>query len=166
MSNFFLNLKKSYPGELFAVSKFTSPPSVVKKSRHGCRYFTLWMSLAPAAFIRTYLVQKWKGNIRLSLLALHGRLLDLVWQQVGLNHALVPHVHVHDDLQLLGLPTSGVSQSSLCWTVLQRFVDITSMFFTLKPCFVLLITMLGNLVLSHPLATFLVALLLVLHMTR
>ena len=25
MSNFFLNLKKSYPGELFAVSKFTSP---------------------------------------------------------------------------------------------------------------------------------------------
>ena len=63
-------------------------------------------------------------------------------------------------------PLQEVFQSSLCWTVLQRFVDITSMFFTLNPCFLLLITMLGNLVLSLPLATFLVALLLVLHMTR
>ena len=26
MSNFFLNLKKSHPGEIFAVSKFTSIP--------------------------------------------------------------------------------------------------------------------------------------------
>ena len=26
MSNFFFNLNKSYPGELFAVSKFTYPP--------------------------------------------------------------------------------------------------------------------------------------------
>jgi hypothetical protein len=40
------------------------------------------------------------------------------------------------------------------------------MFFTLYPSFVLLITMLGNLDLSLPLATFLEALLLVLHMTR
>jgi hypothetical protein len=40
------------------------------------------------------------------------------------------------------------------------------MFFTLDPCFVLLITMLGNLVLSLPLATFLEALFLVLQMTR
>jgi hypothetical protein len=40
---------------------------------------------------------------------------------------------------------------SLCWKVLQRFLDITSMFFTLNPCFVLLITILGNLVLSLPL---------------
>ena len=43
----------------------------------------------------------------MSLSALHGRLLDLVRQQAGLHHALVPHVHVHDDLQLLGLPTPG-----------------------------------------------------------
>jgi hypothetical protein len=41
-----------------------------------------------------------------------------------------------------------------------------SMFFTLNPCFVLLIKMLGNLVLSLTLARFLVALLLVLHKTR
>ena len=27
--------------------------------------FTLWTSLPPAAFISTYLVQKWKGNVRL-----------------------------------------------------------------------------------------------------
>ena len=40
------------------------------------------------------------------------------------------------------------------------------MFFTLNPYIVLLITILGNLVLSLPLVTFLVALLLVLHMTR
>jgi hypothetical protein len=40
------------------------------------------------------------------------------------------------------------------------------MFFTLNPCFVLLNMMLGDLVLSLPLATFLVALLLVLHITR
>jgi hypothetical protein len=40
------------------------------------------------------------------------------------------------------------------------------MFFILNPCFVLIITMLGNLVLSLPLAMFLVALLLVLHMAR
>jgi hypothetical protein len=40
------------------------------------------------------------------------------------------------------------------------------MFFILNPCFVWLITMLGNLFLSLPLALFLVALVLVLHMTR
>jgi hypothetical protein len=40
------------------------------------------------------------------------------------------------------------------------------MLFMLNPFFVLLITMLGNLVLSLPLAMFSVALLLVLHMTR
>ena len=44
------------------------------------------------------------GNIRLLVLALHGRLLGLVGQQAGLQK-LVPHVHIHENLQLLGLPT-------------------------------------------------------------
>ena len=43
----------------------------------------------------------------MSLSDLHGRHLDLVWQQAALHHAHVPHVHVRDDLQLLGLPTPG-----------------------------------------------------------
>jgi hypothetical protein len=63
-------------------------------------------------------------------------------------------------------PLQKVPHCSLCRTVLQRFVDITSMFFTLNPFLVLLNRMLGNLVLSLPLATILVALLLVLQMTR
>jgi hypothetical protein len=63
-------------------------------------------------------------------------------------------------------PLQEVPHCSPCWTVLQRFVDITYMFFMLNPCFLLLITMLVNLVLSVPLATFLVALLLLLQMTR
>ena len=59
-----------------------------------------------------------------------------------------------------------VTHCSLCRTVLQRFVDITYMFFTLNPFLVLLNRMLGNLVLSLPLTTIFVALLLVLQMTR
>ena len=39
--------------------------------------------------------------------ALHGHLLDVARQLVGLHHALVPHVLVLDDLQLLGSPTPG-----------------------------------------------------------
>ena len=41
------------------------------------------------------------------MLALQGLDLDHVRQQAGLHHALLPHVHVHNDLHLLGLRTPG-----------------------------------------------------------
>ena len=43
----------------------------------------------------------------MSLSALHRCPLELIRQQAGPRHAIVPHVHVHDDLQLLGVPTPG-----------------------------------------------------------
>jgi hypothetical protein len=62
-------------------------------------------------------------------------------------------------------PLQEVPHCSLCWTVLQGFVDMTSMFFLLSPRLMLLTTTLGNLVLSPFLAISLLVLLLMLHMT-
>ena len=63
-------------------------------------------------------------------------------------------------------PFQEVTHCSLLWTVLHGFVDITSMFFLLSPLLMLVTLVLGNLVLVPSLAMSLLALLLLLHMTR
>ena len=66
-------------------------------------------------------------------------------------------------------PLQEVPHCSLCWTITHRFVDITHMFLRLSLCWLLLVTMAANLILSLSPAMSLLALLLVLflvlHMT-
>ena len=59
-------------------------------------------------------------------------------------------------------PLQEVPHCSLCWTITQRFVDITPMFLRLSLCWLLLVTMAANLILSLSPAMSMLALLMVL----
>ena len=98
-----------------------------------------------------------------SPLPLHGHLHVATPQLVGLHHIQLPLVLDLDDLQQLGLPTPGGHSLCPALPVLQWFVD---MFFLLSSLPMLVSMLPWNLCLVTSLSMSLLAMLILLHMTR